>query len=878
MNIEEKSILDAIVRYKTEQNNISNDNPFIQALLSTLNSDESRNRVIEKVNMLLTIKQDSALEIIEKDSQHKSWVYDIPEENFKYTKRYEDYLRKQSFPIEILKKMKETNRKILNYLGNPNAPESFKRKGLVVGQVQAGKTGNYISLINQAIDSGYKLIILIAGIHNNLRSQTQHRVNEGVIGYDWLSKKSVGVGVNSNLLRHVSLTTTESDFDKNSQTVIGFTPANVPSSVILVIKKNTNTLQNLKQWLEAGKVNNEILDYPVLMIDDEADNASINTAKNNATRINAQIRSILNLFKKVSYVGYTATPFANIFINPDTDDEMLKDDLFPEHFIFSLQTPSNYIGADAFFANVDNEGEEIISDNISIIDDYHDYIPIKMSKDYDITQLPNSLEKAIKEYLLLMVVKKLRNHRFKHSSMLINISPLTYQQKQVKKLIDKELNIIRNNIHYEGAKRINQAIQNPMIAEFKKIYDALIFNSKPDFPTVLEELVRIISSVQVMLINSSSEDRLNYNNYSEGLNVIAIGGYSLSRGLTLEGLIMSYIIRNTKTYDTLLQMGRWFGYREEYADLCRLYLPQEVYNWYSYVTLANQELQEEFRIMERNSLTPKDYGLRIRHSPEGMMVTAKNKMYNSDVICGSLSFSAKLVSPLRFTISGEIYENNKNEIFDFISKLQKDFSVKIEKEDGVLLWKALPYQLILSFLDNYRYTDNELIKKGELIDYINQGINLELAEWDVLLPLTGNGTKINTSFGISLEQQKRTLSSEKYSENIISFTDAGGRIARIWEEAYGLDEKDKEKADKQSQSTGIKQTSRWYREYRKRPLLILKLFEVYIGNEKKADMVPAFAISFPCEKGKSRLVKYQVNKIYLKNDFDEEDDEIEDDK
>lgn len=870
------------------------DDPQMELILMLEPDEAKREAIRQELEYFLSVQQSQAAVLDKGD--HQPWVNELDKENWRYSRRYHDYLLGQGFPQRVLENIENINLQILDRLGNPNAHKAFKRKGLVVGHVQSGKTANYLSLMNFAIDSGYKLIILIAGIHNNLRSQTQQRVNEGVIGYDWLRRQVVGVaefnedGVrrfesgDGNIPRPISLTNIEKDFHRNNQEVAGFSPDQVSTAVVLVVKKNVSTLRNLLNWLQGGNESTQsLLQYPTLLIDDEADNASINTAKNpdDVTRINEQIRQILNQFEKVSYVAYTATPFANIFIDPDTDDEMLQDDLFPEHFIFSLNPPDNYLGPDDFFGGSE-EGE--ISPYCELIDDYQETIPLSMKRGWVIRGLPQSLKTAIAQYLLCMGVKKLRGTKNKHSSMLVNISFRTVQQKQVAELIREELSRLKRAIRYEGGRA--QYLSDPMIKSLHDLYQGLDIVEKPSFECVLQMLVATVDDVQVKVINTGSEDRLNYMDYPEGLDVIAVGGYSLSRGLTLEGLLISYLIRNTKTYDTLLQMGRWFGYRDGYRDLCMLFLPEDAYDWYSFITQANQELRNEFKIMERHHLTPRDYGLRVRTSPDGLMVTARNKMYRSERVSDSVSFSAQLISPLLLPISGRVYEENQAHLIKFVSELCQNYvyvpSDKVKEK--ACFWSNVKTSDVLAFLAQYQILDEDLLKAEVLKNYIDLGLSYELAEWDVLLCASGRGSIIQDmpwNLPFELNHQERQFAVSKFSQledgEAVSFTDAGGRVARIWEEAYGLSEEARQKADEELKASDTKQTARWYREYRERPLLILKLFEV---REKesgsiKAQKVPAFAISFPPEEGPRRSVDYQVNKIYMQNMFDTTDESEE---
>ena len=255
--------------------------------------------------------------------------------------------------------------KIVGHLQDPTSEGDWDRRGLVIGHVQSGKTANYMGVIARAADTGYKFIIVIAGIHNNLRKQTQERIDEGFVGRSSEpgNRVDVGVGINRDYPYPAALTNIHHDFNKNTAAQSGWRINDFTKPIVLVIKKNVRTLNSLHNWLKEmnAQGHGRISDVPMLMIDDEADHASINTNRVDIdpTRTNEMIRKILRLFAKSCYVGYTATPFANIFINPESygDEEVYKE-LFPRDFIYSLDPPSTYFGPERFFLDEDeNAGD-----------------------------------------------------------------------------------------------------------------------------------------------------------------------------------------------------------------------------------------------------------------------------------------------------------------------------------------------------------------------------------------------------------------------------------------------------------------------------------------------------------------------------------------
>ena len=257
-----------------------------------------------------------------------------------YQNRYKRLLVKKGFSTHVLATMDRETDRILGYLGNPAREGAWDRRGMVMGHVQSGKTANYIGMICKAADAGYKVIVIIAGIHNNLRNQTQRRIDEGFVGFDSTGglkntlpgKTVVGVGHFDAQRWPCVFTSTVRDFNRTIADGVGIPLQNLTEPAVFVIKKNPHTLRNLIEWLAAhnARRGTSTVREPMLLIDDEADNASINIRyrRDEVSTINRRIRQLLTLFDRRCYVGYTATPFANIFIDPDTDDHMLGDDLW----------------------------------------------------------------------------------------------------------------------------------------------------------------------------------------------------------------------------------------------------------------------------------------------------------------------------------------------------------------------------------------------------------------------------------------------------------------------------------------------------------------------------------------------------------------------
>ena len=532
--------------------------------------------VIKSVESKLVVTMSEGVSLIDQSNDHEEEWYRKREEqiDWSYWRDYELLLKGENkWPPKVVTTLDGITEKILGLLKDPHDPSEWDRRGLVIGHVQSGKTANYIGLISKAADAGYKFIIVIAGIHNKLREQTQQRIDEGFVGRDSTpgnGKAEVGVGhLNRNRQYPVSLTNTHRDFTKNIADQLGADLQGFSRPVVVVIKKNVTTLKNLYNWLREWNLrgaSDVITDIPMLMIDDEADHASINTNKpllDDPTRTNREIRKILKLFRKSCYVGYTATPFANIFINPESNNEMLDDDLFPRDFIYCLEPPDNYFGPDKIFTDEDS-GNRILC----TIDDAEDLIPLKHKKGWSVQDIPFSMKRAIHAFIIVKAVRILRKQENKHCSMMINASRFVDVQSKIKEHVSHYLHTLANEVRYHYALPSHLAIKNDYIALLKEKHMMRNFRTwGRNGNAIQEQLKNAVDSIKTCLINSKSEDVLDYDRYEknrESRTVIAVGGLSISRGLTLEGLVVSYMYRNTKMYDTLMQMGRWFRIQRKF--------------------------------------------------------------------------------------------------------------------------------------------------------------------------------------------------------------------------------------------------------------------------------------------------------------------------
>ena len=537
---------------------------------------------------------------------HLEWLPDKGDSiEWRFWDRYLRYLQEEvRLPPLVLQRLDSTTQRILGKLEDPSRPGPWDRRGMVVGQIQSGKTGNYTGLICRAVDAGYRLVVVLAGMHNSLRSQTQLRLDEGFLGFDTQLRQIVnaddgftaaalGVGrlIGEHHIPTASLTTSAEvgDFGKAKANSVGIIPGELP--VLLVVKKNSTILKNLREWLlNVSGVGDprRVTAFPVLVIDDEADNASINTKapEDEPTKVNEAIRQLLSCFDRRSYVGYTATPYANIYINPASEHEDLGPDLFPASFIEYLRPPTNYFGPSRLFGS---ETEDSPLPLYRQIRDAEPWIPNRHRNGHVIGPLPDSVRKAIHAFVLARAARIARGQSRAHNSMLIHVTRFTSVQDAVRAQIEEELEFLKSRIKFGdgGGSSIRDELEREWYEDFVRTTDEVATEDTPRVAwTDIEPLLgEVVDPIVVKTINGTAADALDYFEHrGNGLNAIVIGGDKLSRGLTLEGLTVSYYLRASKAFDTLLQMGRWFGYRSGYEDLCRLWTSEGLWKriWRGY--------------------------------------------------------------------------------------------------------------------------------------------------------------------------------------------------------------------------------------------------------------------------------------------------------
>lgn len=879
-------------------------------------ADVDKHLLFEELSMLYNTRVEN-YQILTGRERKEPWLKDFKANHdvgyWKFWTRYKKYLAEQKgFADSVIQKNDDLTDSILDHLFNPqNTNIQISKKGLVVGQVQSGKTANYTGLICKAADAGYKVVIILAGIHNNLRSQTQIRIDEGFLGFDTGSDKNyqtrlttkIGVGKIvgfDDAIAHSYTTSLEKgDFTSKAANATGLN-FNAPQPIILVVKKNTTVLKRLYTWLKQKNNDSPITQKALLMIDDEADNASINTKRDpdaNPTAINDGIRKIIGLFTRSAYVGYTATPFANIFIAANNED-----DLFPRDFIINIPAPSNYIGPDKVFGTSVNptENDDNLLPIVTAIDDYSQFVPEGHHKDDDkptFEDIPESLKIAIKCFIITCAIRIVRGQEHKHNSMLIHVSRYQVWQNAIKELVDRQFKFYKHEIEASDA---------TILEEFRQIFEEDTYNYSSyktisnkilnsnlksidnkiqvhDWEIVKANLYKAVQKIEVKSINGSSGDIIDYQlNEEKGISVIAIGGDKLSRGLTLEGLSVSYFLRAFKMYDTLMQMGRWFGYRPGYVDLCRLFTSGELNEWFRHITLASEELRDEFNYLYESGGTPNDYALKVRTHPGVLQITAVNKMYNSKTV--QVSWAGRLIETYQLSMAKSAKRSNLIVTDNFISSLGE-----AERKGNNYLWRNVSPEDICEYFSSFKLpADLRKVNLELICEYIRKlSIQGELTSWRVAL-LSKDNSLSNHSFsnGMAVGCWTRNRSKDTNDLNTY-FIRKNHIVGNQKEEFIDLDDEIIEQALQITIERKREKGEDWTHDYPS-PELVRKEFRsktnplllIYPLNPKGANVLDnngnsiqgteeytaqdepfiGFAISFP-RTDTGEAVSYQVNTI-----------------
>lgn len=827
-----------------------------------------------------------------RDDQYELWLEDARKTtNFKRAATYRQYLvADEGFSPTVVTAMDHLTDELLELVGNPAKTGAWARRGLVLGDVQSGKTATYLGLFNKAIDAGYRLIIVLAGHTEHLRKQTQKRVDEGVIGRRTPTKPKksggsnvpgemyVGIGKHDvDLAKKVQRLTSEwADFSAASQQ--GFSlhlegMDNIP--FIFVVKKNKSILENLHGWLADQAKENGKLDFPMLLLDDESDYASVNTRdEESPTAINELIRRLLEVFHRSSYLGFSATPFANIFIDSDVES-----DIYPRDYIYSLEAPSNYVGAERVFSPSEEIG---LSPTVHLYDS-EEYFPAGHKVGHQVTDLPPSLKEALRVYLAANAIRDLRGQSDKKRSMLINVSRYVAVQDQVHQLVAGELLKLKNAVALH-AKTYAAGHPNEELDSIRDAYEKFYGDCGYEWDEVLGQLPAAVAGIVDRVVNSKVDKKLveSESKLANPDRQVVVGGDVLSRGLTLEGLTVSYFYRHTAATDTLLQMARWFGYRPGYEDLCRIWITPEAADNFAFIDRSIKELRMDLVAMRDQGLTPRDFGLAVRKHPGSMLITARNKMKSATSV-SSFSISYKGRAPETTKLAPSAAKGNFKALETLVTSLVTGYGDAVPGNVGggsSLVWREVDRGTVADLLTGYKAHLTDFSFGPALADHVRHKSQYDT--WDVCIR-RGSGAEKDVS-GLGVKLIETTLEAQP---GLIAVSGSRRRLAGSQDLKSLIDRDSAEDAEKSYLSQNPTKKSApevVYLDHLDRPALIV--YPLGLSKFKSEDSavetpkhpLVGLKIAYPGgvidPEDTSEDVEYMITKVKLKELLG--DDDLED--
>ncbi len=651
-------------------------------------------------------------------------------------KAYRAHLEQKGWNEDVIRSIDRASTKITNELLCPNGSREARFQGLVLGYVQSGKTASMAATIAKAADSGYRMVIILAGMTNVLRQQTQLRIHSDVVSHNpslWLEG-----------------TTVESDFKPGSSPKLPI--ASRGSCSLFVAKKNAPVLKRLKKAL--SKLSDiERKNLPTLIIDDECDQASINTAayRSDVTRINGLIRDICEKLPKVTYVGYTATPYANVLMAETSVDG--SRDLYPSEFIISLEEPDGYFGARRLFGDdVDADRDTELPYIRRVPDEDRACLqpPSRKERETFAARLTPSLNDACDWFLLSLAARKARGQEASHCCMLIHTTIYAACHREIRRLIECTwLRPIREALRINDPDRIEQLRtlwnRECSVLEPSRRGELDCPNSPEQFDELIALLPEAADGITMTVENSESEfaERLDFNS-GRPVHTIVIGGNVLARGLTIEGLVCSYFIRTSSQYDTLMQMGRWFGYRRGFEDLPRIWMSRELENAFRDLVNVEEMIRAEIAAISRKGWTPSEMAVRVPQIA-GLSVTARNKLVMENLEECDVSYYGTHEQTISFPVDAEFHLTNWQAGTELLDEVLSNRNILFNRERHSSLFRDVPYRSILRFLRTYRFGRDSLTGITEFLQREIDNGEESLEMWN--LGVIGSGKGEPSIFG-----------------------------------------------------------------------------------------------------------------------------------
>lgn len=660
---------------------------------------------------------------------------------------YRSHLEGKGWGSRVIQAIDRASTKITNELLCPNGFKEDRFQGLVLGYVQSGKTANMAATIAKAADSGYRMVIVLAGMTNVLRQQTQIRLLTDVVSH--------------NPLLWLEGTTIESDFKPGS--IPKLPTAGHGRCSLFVVKKNAAVLRRLKKAL--NKLSDiEVKSLPTLIIDDECDQASINTSayRSSVTRINGLIRDLCEKLSKVTYVGYTATPYANVLMSETSVDG--SRDLYPSEFIISLDEPEGYFGARRLFGeDTDAENDTELPYIRRVLDEDCTSLqpPSRKDRETFAPALTQSLSDACDWFLLSLAARRARGQGETHCCMLIHTTIYAACHRQIRRMIEREwlkptIDALRKN---DGER----------IGQFQALWESESFvlgadrraqldcPDKPEgFVVIMKSLIAAAESITMTVENSESDffERLDFNS-GQPVRSIVIGGNVLARGLTIEGLVCSYFIRTSSQYDTLMQMGRWFGYRRGYEDLPRIWMTRELENAFRDLVNVEEMIRSEIASISSKGWTPSHLAVRVPQIA-GLSITARNKLVMENLEQCEVSYYGTHEQTISFPADAIFHQANWQAGTNLIDEVMANRSIASSKKGDSTLFCDVPYRSIVRFLRSYVFDRESLKGVKEFVQSEIDNGEESMEIWNLAVMGSSKGRQI--SFGTLENHPMKTRS------------------------------------------------------------------------------------------------------------------------
>lgn len=730
--------------------------PEIENIFNQIEENRNRSKAFDNINGLSS-------------SQNTAWLDQKILDEGKCWNRYKSYLNEKDFSLKAIDDIDQYTQAIITNCSNPKET-SVDSKGLVVGYVQSGKTANFIGLLSRAVDAGYKLIIVLTGTKEKLRRQTQKRITKDLCSFN---RDEIVIKTGKNV-----------DFKIPSEHPENILHSNMNMTSLFIMKKNGRILQNFINWIKYAdtstkknpiETSSELrAQCPALIIDDEADEASINVSRTDErSTIYRRITEILDVFPRSAFVGYTATPFANVLIDHQSFD---RRNLYPKNFIITLKKPDGYFGSEEFFGRR-RTSKELFEDpeleDIEPLDLYRRILPheiplLKPRLNRDVPNFiprPNkSLRRSLAYFILSTAAKISRLGKKGHTTMFVHTHVRILMQERTLVLIDSLLKNLKRKFSHESF-LLKKYLETIWIEETKRV-----FRKKDEDEVIYSELYKninyVLENISLSIANTSrlgdriqikpekKEEELDNVVYVSPLDYekemeeengkifIVVGGNVLSRGLTLEGLTVSYFLRTTTMYDTLLQMGRWFGFRPGYSDLPRIWTTSGLYENFYELSLVEEIIRDDIQKYKIPDIDPISFKVRIPLIP-GLQVTSRlkkkdaveNRMWRLSQNRPELRRFPKNKSWLSHNISSlrELVERNLN---------------NISKNNNQLVIKKITNNEVLNFFDSKNTSSFKImseetqIKEIELLSMIKAfEEQKQLDNWNIVLMNKSKFTK-----------------------------------------------------------------------------------------------------------------------------------------